>query len=342
MRVITQPISLIYGLIISIRNILFDLKILKSVKYDIPIICVGNISVGGTGKTPHVKYLIHILKKKNVCVLSRGYGRNKKGLQIVKDTSSFLDVGDEPLEIKKQFSNCTIVTCENRQSGIRYIKKKYPKTDIIIMDDGFQHRWGEAGLYIILNDYNNHIYNDKILPLGRLRDFTKELKRADIVITTKCPDQIDIQEKEEIIQKLNITENQKSFFSKIDYQDIKSIFNYRNKIKLSKELDVLLITSIANPNILANKIKIEVKSLTCIRFQDHHNYTKKDIHHILHTFNKIKSDKSVILTTEKDKVKLESFTEDLKDINIYFIPINITIDKQKEFKKEILKYVESN
>ncbi len=342
MRVIIYPISWIYGLIITIRNMLFDLKILKSTKYDIPIICVGNISVGGTGKTPHVKHLIHILKNKNICVISRGYGSKNKGLRIVENTSSYLDVGDEPLEIKKEFSNCIVIVCSNRRFGINYIKKNYPKTDVIIMDDGFQHRWVKAGLYIILNDYNNHTYNDKILPLGRLREFTKGLSRADIIITTKCPEEIDIKEKEKIIQKLHITENQKSFFSRINYQIIESIFDNKKTIQLSKELDVLLITSIAKPDLLVNKIDEEVKSFTYLRFKDHHIYTQKDINHILDKFNKIKSDKSVILTTEKDKVKLENFNIDLKDIDIYFIPINIIIDNKKEFKKEILQYVESN
>ena len=342
MRVIMYPISWIYGSIITIRNLLFDLKIFKSIKYDIPIICVGNLSVGGTGKTPHVKHLIHILKNKNICVLSRGYGRKKKGLQIAKDTSSFLDVGDEPLEIKKEFPNCIVIVCSNRRYAINYIIKKHPKTDIIIMDDGFQHRWVDASLYIILNNYNNQIYNDKIMPLGRLRDFTKELYRANIIITTKCPDKIDIKEKKDIIQKLNISENQKIFFSKIDYQVVTSIFDGRKTIKLSKELDVLLITSISNPELLINKIDLEVNSLTFLKFKDHHNYNKNDINYILHTFNKIKSDKSVILTTEKDKVKLESFIEDFTDIDIYYIPISIIINNQKEFKKEILKYVESN
>ena len=176
MRFLLLPFYLVYGLIVSIRNLLFDWQILKSKTYNIPIICVGNISVGGTGKTPHIEYLINLLSKKEITILSRGYGRVSKEKKIVKIDSNYVDVGDEPLQIKQKFPQTNVIVSNNRRIGMEEILKKYPSTDIVLMDDGFQHRWIDVGLNIILNNYSRPIYSDYLMPIGRLRESNLLLK----------------------------------------------------------------------------------------------------------------------------------------------------------------------
>ena len=216
MRFLLLPLYLVYGLIISIRNILFDWKILKSKKYDLPIICVGNISVGGTGKTPHIEYLINLLSEKNITILSRGYGRVSKDEKLVTIDSNYLDVGDEPLQIKQKFPQTNVIVSKNRRRGMEEILKKHPSTDIVLMDDGFQHRWVEKGLNIILNNYSRPIYSDYLMPIGRLRESISSIKRANIIITTKCPN-INEKEKKYITKKLTLSNKQKIYFSSVKY-----------------------------------------------------------------------------------------------------------------------------
>lgn len=338
MRLLSYPISLIYGIIISFRNFLFDTNILNSLEYNVPIICVGNLTVGGTGKTPHIEYLLKLLHNKKSCVLTRGYGRETDNLMCVKNTSSSLDVGDEAIQIKQKFPECQIIVSGDRRKGIEYIIKEFPETEIILMDDGFQHRKIKAGLNIIINDYNNPFYYDKIMPLGTLRDHLNSIKRAEIVITSKCSSNLNPTEKKGIIKSLNLYPSQNAFFSEIKYEKMRSIFT-NEEVNIPNKLNITLITSIANANPLIKFLKIEGNFVNHIKFADHHNYNQKDIADILTKFKTSNSTKNIILTTEKDKVKLQKFKNEFMGINCYFLPIKMIIHDQEKFNTQIIDYV---
>ena len=337
MRFLLLPFNLVYLSIVSIRNILFDWKIFKSTTYDIPIICVGNISVGGTGKTPHIEYLINLLSGYKLTILSRGYGRESKEKKLVSLESNYLDVGDEPLQIKQKFPHTNVIVSKNRRKGIEEILKKHPDTDVVLMDDGFQHRWVNTGLNIILNNYSRPIYSDYLMPIGRLREPKSSIKRANIIITTKCPN-INEEERNYISTKLNICKKQKIYFSSIRYGKCREIFS--NKIIDNiKGYNILLVSSIANAEELKKFLRRNQNLVTHLEFPDHHKYTNSDIENILVKFNSYNSDKNIILTTEKDKVKLVNFKDDLKGNHIYFLPIEINLKESEKFNNEIIKYV---
>ena len=209
------------------------------------------------------------------------------------------------------------------------------------MDDGFQHRWVKAGLNILINNYNEPVYNDKIMPFGRLRDNLNSIKRSDIIITSKCPKNLSPTEKKGIKSHLNLFPTQKKFFSSLSYTDFKSIFIDRH-INSCDQLEIILVTSISNAKPLINFLNRKHKIIQHLKFKDHHNYTKSDIKEILDIFHSFKSTKNIILTTEKDKVKFQDFKNDFIGINIYFVSINIVIDHQEEFNSEIIKYVTKN
>ena len=312
MRFLLLLLSFVYRLIIGIRNLLFDWNIFKSKTYNIPIICVGNITSGGTGKTPHIEYLIDLLSDKKIAVLSRGHGRKTNGLFWVKFNSISNNVGDESLQIKQKFPNINVIVSENRRRGIEEILSKFPRTEVVLMDDGFQHRWVKAGLYIVLNNYERPIYSDHILPLGRLRESISSLNRSDIIITTKCPEILPA-EKKEISSKLNLFTQQKSFFSSISYQDWRSVFSNKS-IETLKNYNITLITSIANAENLKKYLEEKGNIVHPFSFADHYNYTTKDIQYILSKYKSSISDKNIILTTEKDKVKLTKFKEEFKGV----------------------------
>ena len=339
MIVIKYILHYIYVTIIYIRNLLYDIKILKSKEYDIPIICIGNLSVGGTGKTPHVEYIVRLLNNKKISILSRGYGRISKGLINVKYNSSFLDAGDEPLQIKQKFPDCNVICCENRRKGIEYILKKIPETEVIIMDDGFQHRSVKAGLNILLNNYNNPIYLDRMMPLGTLREHTSSIKRADIIITTNYNNLLE--NREMIIKKLNLSSFQKVFFSFVKHKKIISS-STKEKINITDNINIILVTSIADTTELIHYLNKQNLNINHLRFNDHHRYNKKNIDYILKRFDSFKSTKNIILTTEKDEVKLNYFKEKFRKINLSIIPIEIIIEDKQRFDNHIIRYVENH
>tara|TARA_B100000902_G_scaffold344206_1_gene349449 strand:- start:24676 stop:25710 length:1035 start_codon:yes stop_codon:yes gene_type:complete len=340
MRFLLLFISSIYGLLIFIRNKLFDLKILKSKIFNIPIICVGNISSGGTGKTPQIEYLIDFLSNKNIAVLSRGYARKSTGFIIVDETSSSKIVGDEPLQIKQKFPQIKVFVCESRRKGIKKIMKLYPNTELILMDDGFQHRWIKAGIYILLNNYEKPFYSDNLIPLGSLREFKNGAERADIVITTKCPN-LENNEKELIKSKIKLFNNKNTYFSSIKYLQIKPVFN-AEKISDLFNYNVILVTSIADSNNLIKYLEAKENKVNHIRYPDHYNFRKKDIEKIIYSYKKSNYKKNIILITEKDKVKINKFEKYFEKIDIYFIPIKTKIHNSAKFNTEILKYVRKN
>ncbi len=335
------PFSLLYGAIILLRNYLFDKKILKSASFNFPLICVGNIAIGGTGKTPMTEYLIELLQTKyEVATLSRGYKRKTKGFAIANAQTTALEIGDEPMQFHEKFPKVTVAVGEERFEAIPQILHDRPETEVIILDDAFQHRSVNAGLNILLTEYNNLYTRDFMVPAGDLRDVKFSSKRANIIIVTKCPEKIDEEEKLSIEKELNLLPKQKLFFSKIVYDVPYHIFN-KTKYPMSDRTDLLLITGIANPKPMKSFLAEHVHSFDMLNYPDHHIFSSTDLKDILKHFDKINSTGKIILTTEKDAVRLQKFEKELAELPIYALPVKLHLMFNEEllFNKQIVDFV---
>ena len=342
MRYLLFPLSFIYGSITAMRNLLFDYGILKSQSYIIPIICIGNLSVGGTGKTPHTQYLIDLLKNKyKVAALSRGYGRKTSGLQLVEITSNAFEIGDESLQLKQNNPECLVFVEKNRNKGVKKILKDFPETEVILLDDGYQHRWIKAGFNILITPFSSPYYKDYLMPVGKLRESKKGFLRANAVIFSKTPENTNPNLKKEMIKRLHLFPDQKAYFSKIEYHKFKCIRN-NTELEGNKTYSITLVSGIANAYPLIKYLKEKGHIINHLKYSDHHNYSRNDIKTILTKYNAEKSTKKLILTTEKDTTKLKQFLPYFKGVNIYYIPIEIKIEQSEKFKKQILDYVEKN
>lgn len=342
------PASLLYGLAITIRNALFNYGIIKSKSFETPTISVGNIEVGGTGKTPHTEYLISLLLNThyNVAVLSRGYKRKTKGYLEIKSNMTYKEAGDEPVQIKQKYPNVIVAVDEDRCDGVENIQKKTGiKTDAIILDDAYQHRYIKPDISILLFDYNN-IGKDYLLPAGNRREPLKSINRSDIIIITKCPKEVAPSEIRYKISKLNPSNFQKVYATTMEYGKLTKIDDIKNTKELSsiKEKQVILITGIAKAAPLVKELKEYTKKIKHISYQDHHSYNKKDIKNIKKEFNTIEKD-GIIITTEKDAARMRKnpIFEDLIPY-IYYIPINVKFIYGDEnlLQQYILNYVYAN
>ncbi len=338
MRYILYPFSIIYGFVIKVRNWLYDVNIIKENTFTIPIICVGNLAIGGTGKTPHVDYLINLLKKKyNVVLLSRGYKRKKSGFLYVDKDGYAKNFGDEPYLIKDKHPEIIVAVNNNRKKGIKKILVDYPKSEVIILDDGFQHRKIKAGLNILLTEYDYPFFNDFMLPFGTLRDNKQSSKRADIIIATKCPTRINTKK---FTEKINVKKTQEIYFSNINYNKWFCAFG-KNKIKDFCGYNILLVTGIAKTHHLKHYLKSNNISKH-LKFSDHHRYSKNDIRLIINTYSSMLDENKLILTTEKDFVKIEAFIDLFKGTNFYICPIEVNINESSKFENKIINYVKKN
>ena len=342
MRYLLFPFSLIYASITGIRNLLFDYGLLKSKNYNVRIICIGNLSVGGSGKTPHTQYLINLLKHNyKVAILSRGYGRNNSNLKYVEVNNTSNQVGDEPLLIKRNHPDCLVVVEKNRDKGIKQILKDFPKTEVILLDDGFQHRWIKAGFNILITPYFLPYYQDYLMPVGNLRESKKEAKRAQAIIISNTPKQSHPTEKEGMLKKFNLLTNQTAYFSHIKYNKWECI-NMHNKLPEKITYSITLVTGIANSQPLVNHLKKTGHSIRHLEYPDHYKYTTKDIDNILTKYNADRSTKKLILTTEKDAPKLQEFKNQFGTENVYVAPIKVVLEQNERFEKQIFDYVERN
>ena len=321
-RYLLFPFSLIYGGVIVLRNFLFDKNIFHSTAFNFPIICVGNIATGGTGKSPMTEYLIELLSKKyKVATLSRGYKRKTKGYAIATQTTTALDIGDEPMQFYQKYKNeIKVAVGEERLVAIPQLLQDAPDTEVIILDDGFQHRKVKAGLNIVLTDYNNLYTRDFLLPTGDLRDTKKSMQRADIIVVTKCPTNINGEERNTILKELKITSSQQVFFTEIFYSNPYHLFT-KEKIEFGADADVLLIVGIANPKPLKAFLSNQVQHYDMLKYADHHIFTIADLQDIKQQFEKSKTANKIILTTEKDAVRLQKFGQELAQLPIYVLPI---------------------
>lgn len=337
-----------YRWIMEARNRAFDSGRLGSRAFDTPIICIGNITVGGTGKTPHTEYLIRLLKERwKVAVLSRGYGRKTSGYIKADEHTTMPMIGDEPFQIKEKFPDITVAVCEKRVTGAANLLAGDDAPSVILLDDAYQHRRIKAGLYILLVDFNRPVWSDCTLPFGRLRESDSGTRRADVVIVTKCPVHITKEQMELCRKNLKTKEGVPVFFSKVEYGNIYPLFATAQPVATDIQAgdNVLLLAGIANPAPLKKEVEKRGAKVTLMQYADHHNFSNSDIDAIAAAYNKL-SGKKMILTTEKDATRLRrtaGISQEIKE-NIYAIPIEVKIidNKENEFNQKILDYVTEN
>ena len=340
------PLSWLYGLAVSLRNELFALGILKERSFSIPVISVGNITVGGSGKTPHVEYLIRLLQDYiKVGVLSRGYKRKSHGYVLADDNSTMRDLGDEPYQIKQKFHDIYVAVDKNRCNGITRLThdKATSNVGVILLDDAFQHRYVKPGLNILLVDYHRLIIYDRLLPAGRLREPLNGKQRADIVIITKCPRDLKPMEFRILTKAMDLFPYQQLFFTTIDYGTPKALFS--DKTTSLNKYNVLLVTGIASPEQMENDMKHKCRSLTSLAFEDHHLFNTKDEQRINNAFERLPSPK-IIVTTEKDStrlVNLNGLATEVRDA-IFVLPIKVKfmLNQGELFNNKIISYVRKN
>jgi tetraacyldisaccharide 4'-kinase len=333
-----------YALVTQIRNYLFEKGIFKSSSFDFPIINVGNLAVGGSGKTPHIEYVVNLLKNNyKIATLSRGYGRTTKGFGEVLIDSKARDCGDEPLQIKQKFPDVRVFVGENRVEAVTKLLFQYPETEVILLDDAYQHRAINAGLNILLTDYAKIFTKDKSMPVGRLREKPDAAKRSDIVVVTKCPDIISEVERKQITDEIKEFTDSPVLFSKIEYDNLKAI---GNKGVNTQNIDnVLLVSGLANPKPMEDFLKNKFSScgIEHLSFKDHYKFTAKDIVAIKEKFNSFAGQNNILITSEKDAVRLFDFKE-IKEIAAYILPIRISFLENDNiiFKEIIENYVREN
>lgn len=348
LRLILFPFSLLYGLITYFRNKLFDWHILPSKSFPLPVISVGNLSVGGTGKSPHVEYLIRLLQKDyDIATLSRGYKRKSKGFVLADENSTVNELGDEPLQFYTKFKNIKVAVDEKRKRGISKLILQTPETQVVLLDDAHQHRYVKPGLSILLTDFHRPYSQDYPLPTGNLREFRGGAKRADIIIVTKTSKVLSPITRQRMLEEIKPLPHQKLFFSYIEhgnYTPLSGIDFVPEKKK--KYYSILLVAGIANTYPLEFYLKNFCEELEILKFQDHHQYTTKDITHIIETFDNIVTGNKIIVTTEKDAMRLAemSLIRKLVRYPICYIPIEIKFhgNDKKDFDKKILDYVGKN
>jgi len=348
-QILLLPFSILYGFILYIRNVFFNWDILPSKKFDFPIIAVGNLNLGGVGKTPHVEYLIRLLKEEyNVATLSRGYKRKTKGFFLAHNSSTVADIGDEPLQYFKKFKSIKVAVDEKLVHGIEQLKIKDPSIELILLDDAYQHRYVEPGINILATNYSNLYIDDYVVPSGRLREWPSGSKRATIIIVTKCPPTLTIKEREKIKNKLTLSNQQQLYFTYLKYGKLVPFTKKCNHIhfKLNDQYSILLVTAIANPSPLFDHLQKQFQKIDHISFSDHHNFSQKDIHQIESSFNKLNDNNKLIITTEKDimRLSLPNILNEIQKLPIYYVPIEICFhnNDKKEFDSHILNYVKTN
>ena len=335
-RFLLFPFAIIYDVITRIRNFCFDAGIFKETSFKIPIIVVGNLSVGGTGKTPQIEYLIRLLKETyKTAILSRGYKRKTEGYLLLNNSHSAEDVGDEPLQYFKKFTNISVAVDANRVVGItKLIEDKFP--EVVLLDDAYQHRKVKGSFYILLTKYDDLFVDDFLLPTGSLRESRRGAKRADVILVTKCPENLSKDAQNRVIQKLKKYQK-KVFFTTISYND-KTSGKIEVLIDDLKDYDVLLVTGIANPTPLLSFLNNKKVNFKHLKYSDHHHFSNQEIDFIKDEYSKLTSSKKIILTTEKDYVRLENKMEEISFLGIRTLFIN----KKEEFNLMINSHIKQN
>lgn len=332
LRYILFPIVPIYYSVTWFRNICYDLGIKKSKSYNLPVICVGNLSVGGTGKTPMIEYLIKLLQDTNkVATLSRGYKRKTKGFYLADKNANADLIGDEPFQFYTKFKNNIYVAVDaKRQNGIEVLQGLKPMPNVILLDDAYQHRKVNAGFNILLTTYNDPYFKDIVLPTGNLREPRSGVKRADIIVISKCPENLSEEHKNTVIKKIKAADNQHIFFSSIVYSS--KVVSYNSEIKIEDLTSFSLVTGIANSKPLVDFLESKNLNFKHLNFEDHHEFSSNDI-------DKLKNE-SLIITTEKDFMRLKQY-DALKE-KLFYLPIMIAIDNPIKFDELVKGFVKNS
>ncbi|MCZ2339665.1 MAG: tetraacyldisaccharide 4'-kinase [Chitinophagales bacterium] len=343
-RIVLAPFALLYGLVVLLINFFYEIDLLKASKFSIPVIGISNLSIGGAGKTPHIEYLIELLKDYiNVATLSRGYKRETTGFRFVTNDDTARTVGDEPLQYRRKYQDIVVAVGESRAYAIPQIMLKYSQTQTILLDDSFQHRAVEPGLNILLTAYDNLFTDDYLLPAGRLREWRSGYERADIIIVSKCPKVMDENNRQQIIGKIQPKSYQTVYFSYYEYGYPYYLYNPAQRISLDDKLGVVLLSAIANTKYLLDYLDDTVGSVFEIEFTDHHMFTTQDIERIIKVYQNTPDERKILLTTEKDAMRLELFKDTLKahNIPVFILPVKVRFhfEESSKFDQQIKNFL---
>ncbi len=342
-KIFLYPFALIYGAVVWLRNRLYDSGVFASIEFSPPVICVGNLSVGGTGKTPHVEYLIRLLQYRfRVATMSRGYKRRTQGFMLADADTNALRIGDEPMQYHMKFPELVVSVAEERITGIPRLLQRRPDVEIVLLDDAFQHRSVKAGVNILITDYSKPFYKDHILPIGTLREKRSAYKRADVIIVSKCPPNLSKAEADEMVKRINPFPHQEVFFTRIQY-DMPYDFFTKEPVNI-KGLNTVLVCCIAKPEPLEAYIKEMAREVHTLSYADHHYFLSRDLEEIKAAYENWDVTNKVIVTTEKDAARLQLHEDKLREwgINIIVLPIEVSFlfNGGNKFDSVVLNYVE--
>lgn len=346
LRILLLPFALLYGAAIWLRNLLFDWGILPSKSFPIPVISVGNLSAGGAGKTPHVEYLVQLLKDNyQIAVLSRGYKRKTKGFVLAGSDSTAHDIGDEPLQIQKKFPDILVAVQEKRRKGIERIMREHPEINLIILDDAFQHRYVNPGLNLLLTGYYNPFFRNFLLPVGNLREAKRRAKRAHALVVTKTPHVFSPLDRRFFVQKLRRYKLNNIYFSRLGYQQFTPMTPETPECPPRNIKTIFLLTGIANPESLQERLKTRCKDLFIHRYPDHHQFREKDLKKLRKDFCEVISGSKIVVTTEKDAMRLgdEQLRKQLGGIPVYCLPVRVVFhhEDKKKFDRMVFDFLDN-
>jgi tetraacyldisaccharide 4'-kinase len=345
LKFLLWPFALIYGLINTVRNYCYDKKLFKSTGFHHPLISIGNLTVGGTGKTPHIEYLVRMLQHRfSMATLSRGYGRKTAGFLEVNINNNAEEVGDEPLQFRRKFPLLRVFVGENRLMAIPEILQRYPENQCILLDDAFQHRAVKPGLSILLTEYHKPYTRDWLLPAGSLREPARGYHRADIIIVTKCPEQMPLSECAAWEKELRPMSYQHLYYSTFSYGAIYHMTDAGKSLSLEKDMDVLVLSAIADPAMMISYLEPQVRNVFVRRFRDHHYFDRFDLESVKESFQNMENPKKALITTEKDATRLALHLPWIlaQGIDIYILPVAVKFLHQQEskFEQDIIQYLE--
>ncbi len=339
LKPLLYPVSILYGAIMWLRNKLYDAGLISSIQFSVPVISVGNLSTGGTGKTPHIEYLVRLLEYEyKVATMSRGYKRSTTGFFLAKEGTDAWMIGDEPMQFHRKFPEIVVSVCEDRMTGIPRLLGEKPDIDVVLLDDAFQHRSVKPGLNILIIDFAKPFYRDYILPFGSLRESRKAYKRADIIIVSKCPPQLDHNRQQEMISRIKPLAHQQVFFSAIAYAPLTDFFTGEPFVPAAQP-NIVMVSGIAKPEPMLQYLRETAHDVHLLRYPDHHYFTQNNLEEIRQTYENWTAEHKIIVTTEKDAARLAMHRKTLAawGIPIAVLPIAVRLLQEEALFDQLVK-----